>query len=227
MCWRKYNIKKKNRKKLINFVFLKLRKPICKKGKSPKGKSPRGKSPRGKSPRGKSPRGKSPRNSALKRVTRRLTLDGSSPRKSKLETSKRALFQSPPADHAGPSKLLNANNADTLKIKRVLFPTTQKKETESDDAEQTFLRESRKRKCDEELQGPRIKWAKSLSFDCTHELENSSKVIWDRHSSSNILLKNEMSFNQERNELSDVHRKVCCLFYWLRYIIAHSMDTRC
>lgn len=186
---------------------------MCKKGKSPKGKSPRGKSPRGKSPRGKSPRGKSPRNSALKRVTRRLTLDGASPRKSKLETSKRALFQSPPADNAGPSKLLGAGSADTLKIKRVLFPVTQKKEAESDDAEQTLLRESKKRKCDEELQGPRIKWAKSLSFDCTHELDNSSKITWDRHSSSNILLKNDTSFSQERNELSDVHRKVSNLFF--------------
>lgn len=145
-------------------------------------------------------------------------MDGSSPRKSKLETSKRALFQSPPADHAGPSKLLSTDNVDTLKIKRVLFPMTQKKETESDDTEQTLSRESRKRKCNEELQGPRTKWAKSLSFDCTHELENSSKVTWERHSSSNILLKNETSFNQEKNELSDVHRKVCNLFCSFRCI---------
>lgn len=201
---------------------MKRRKPICKKGKSPKGKSPRGKSPRG-----KSPRGKSPRNSALKRATRRLTLDGPSPRKSKVETSKRALFQSPPTDRAGPSKLLGAGSADTLKIKRVLFPTTQKMETESNDAEQTLLKESRKRKCDEELQGPRIKWAKSLSFDCTHELETSSKVMWDRHSSSNILLKNDTSFNQERSELSDVHRKVCNLFCWFLYHTEHSIGTHC
>ncbi|XP_014485780.1 PREDICTED: uncharacterized protein LOC106750162 [Dinoponera quadriceps] len=184
-------------------LMLQIKKPTCKKRKSPT----KGKSPRGKSPRGKSPRGKSPRNSALKRVARRLTLDGPSPRKSKLETSKRALFQSPPADHPGPSKLLGAANVDTLKIKRVLFPTTQKKEAESDDAEQALLRESRKRKCDEELQGPRVKWSKSLSFDCMHELETSSKVTWDRHSSSNILLKNDSSFSQERTELSDVHRK--------------------
>ncbi|XP_012527644.1 uncharacterized protein LOC105831789 [Monomorium pharaonis] len=171
-----------------------------------KGKSPRGKSLRGKSPRGKSPRGKSPRSSAKKKVVRRLMLDESSPCKSKLETSKRALFQSPPSDLAGPSKLLGTSNMDTQKIKRVLFSTPQK--NESEDAKQTSSREeSRKRKCEEELQGPRLKWAKSLSFDCTHELKNTSKVMWDRHSSSSILSKNETSFSQGKNELSDTHKK--------------------
>ncbi|XP_018308716.1 uncharacterized protein mi [Mycetomoellerius zeteki] len=171
-----------------------------------KGKSPRGKSLHGKSPRGKSPRGKSPRSSAKKKVVRRLMLDESSPYKSKLETSKRALFQSPPSDHAGPSKLLGTNNTDTQKIKRVLFSTPKKNEFE--DAKQTSSREeSRKRKCEEELQGPRLKWAKSLSFDCMHEIKNTSKVTWDRHSSSSILSKNETSVNQGKSELSDTHRK--------------------
>ncbi|KYM99361.1 PREDICTED: uncharacterized protein LOC108776781 [Cyphomyrmex costatus] len=171
-----------------------------------KGKSPRGKSLHGKSPRGRSPRGKSPISSAKKKVVRRLMLDESSPCKSKLETSKRALFQSPPSDHAGPSKLLGTNNIDTQKIKRVLFSTSKK--NESVDAKQTSSREeSRKRKCDEELQGPRLKWAKSLSFDCMHEIKNTSKVIWDRHSSSSILSKNETSVNEGKNELSDTHRK--------------------
>lgn len=135
-------------------------------------------------------------------------LDESSPCKSKLETSKRALFQSPPSDHPGPSKLLGTNNADTQKIKRVLFSTPKK--NESEDAKQTSSREeSRKRKCEEELQGPRLKWAKSLSFDCTHELKNTSKITWDRHSSSSILSKNETSFSQGKNELSNNHKKVC------------------
>lgn len=172
-----------------------------------KGKSPRGKSLRGKSPRGKSPRGKSPRSSAKKKVVRRLMLDESSPCKSKLEISKRALFQSPPSDHAGPSKLLGTNNTDSQKIKRVLFSTPKKNESE-DSAKQTSSKEeSRKRKCEEELHGPRLKWPKSLSFDCTHELKNTSKVTWDRHSSSSILSKNETSVSQGKNELSDTHKK--------------------
>ncbi|XP_011632742.1 uncharacterized protein LOC105424291 isoform X1 [Pogonomyrmex barbatus] len=171
-----------------------------------KGKSPRGKCLRGKSPRGKSPRGKSPRSSAKKKVVRRLMLDESSPCKSKLETSKRALFQSPPSNHAGPSKLLGTNSTDTQKIKRVLFSTPKKNEFEN--MKQTLLKEeSRKRKCEEELQGPRLKWVKSLSFDCTHELKNTSKIAWDRFSSSSILSKNDTSFNQGKTELSDTHKK--------------------
>lgn len=159
---------------------------------------------KGKSPRGKSPRGKSPRSSTKKKAVRRLMLDGPSPYKAKLETSRRALFQSPSSDHAGPSKL-NTINSDSQRIKRVLFSTPRKDESEN--LKQASLREeSRKRKCEEELQGPRLKWAKSLSFDCMHELK-TSKVTWDRHSSSNIFLKNDTSFNQERNELSDSHRK--------------------
>lgn len=178
-------------------LMVQIKKPTQKKGKSP----------RGKSPRGKSPRGKSPRSSAKKKAVRRLMLDGPSPCKSKLEISKRALFQSPPTDHAGPSKL-GTNNLDSQKIKRVLFSTPRKDESEQHALKQIPLREeSRKRKCEEELQGPRLKWAKSLSFDCTHELKNISKVTWDRHSSSNILPKNDTSLNQGRNELSDSHRK--------------------
>ncbi|XP_012220322.1 uncharacterized protein mi [Linepithema humile] len=189
-------------------LVVQIKKPTHKKGKSPRGKSPRGKNPRGKSPRGKSPRGKSPRSSAKKRVVRRLMLDGSSPRKSKLETSKRALFQSPSSEHAGPSKLIGMNNSEKQKIKRVLFSPSKKMENDAEDTKQVPLREeSRKRKCEEELQGPRLKWAKSLSFDCTHELENTSRIMWDRHSSSSILSKNDTSFTQGRNELSDTHRK--------------------
>lgn len=175
---------------------------------------------KGKSPRGKSPRGKSPRSSAKKKAVRRLLLDGPSPCKTKLEISKRALFQSPPSDHAGPSKLIT-NNLDSQKIKRVLFSTPRKDESEQHTLKQASLREeSRKRKCEEELQGPRLKWAKSLSFDCTHELKNTSKVIWDRHSSSNILPKNDTSFNQGRNELSDSHRKVYTIFFYFNIVCA-------
>lgn len=141
-------------------------------------------------------------------------LDGPSPRKSKLETSKRALFQSPPTD-AGPSKLLGSSSMDTQKIKRVLFPTPKKKENDSEDMKplSPLREESRKRKCEEELEGPRLKWPKSLSFDCTHELQNTSRIAWERHSSSSILSKNETSFNKRRNELSDTHRKVRILFF--------------
>lgn len=158
--------------------------------------------------KGKSPRGKSPRSSTKKKAVRRLILDNSSPRKSKLETSRRALFQSPPTD-AGPSRLLGSSHVDSQKIKRVLFPTSKRKEGESEDAKPTALREDcRKRKCEEELEGPRLKWPKSLSFDCPHELQNTSRITWDRHSSSSILSKNETSFNQKRtSELSDTHRK--------------------
>lgn len=171
----------------------------------------KGKSPRGKSPRGKSPRGKSPRSSTKKKVARRLMLDAASPYKTKLETSKRALFQSPPSDNAGPSKL-STNSLDSQKIKRVLFSTPRKDESEN--LKQSSLREeSRKRKSEEELQGPRLKWAKSLSFDCMHEIKSTSKVTWDRHSSSNILSKNDASFNQGKNELSDSHRKVHIFFF--------------
>lgn len=137
-------------------------------------------------------------------------LDGTSPCKSKLETSKRALFQSPPLldGHAGPSKLLNISNADTLKIKRILFPASQRKEIESENIKQTLLEQNRKRKREEELQGLRVQLTKSLSFDCTHELTNTPKVSWDRYSSGSILLKNDTPFNRGRNDFSDKHRKV-------------------
>ena len=88
---------------------------------------------KGKSPRGKSPRGKTPRSSAKKRQ-RRLLFEGPSPRKTKIETSKRALFQSPPADRPGPSRAVvtatvtsNNNNNNPQRIKRALFSTTPKK----------------------------------------------------------------------------------------------------
>jgi len=180
----------------------------------------KGKSPRGKSPRGKSPRGKSPRSSTKKKVVRRLMLDASSPRKFKLETSKRALFQSPPMD-AGPSKLLGSSNTNTHKIKRVLFPTSQQNEGESEDT-RTIREESRKRKSEEELEGPPLKWPKSLSFDCTHEFPKA-RITWDRHSSSTILSKNETSFNRERNELSDTHRKVRMIVVILIVHFEHSV----
>ncbi|XP_020285991.1 uncharacterized protein LOC109855797 isoform X2 [Pseudomyrmex gracilis] len=115
----------------------------------------------------------------------------------------------PPTDRAGPSKLLHASSVDTQKIKRVLFSTLNKNETKLEDNKPIISREeSRKRKYEDELQGPRVKWPKSLSFDCAHELENTSKIGWERHSSSNLLMKTtDTSFNQGKNELSDTHRK--------------------
>lgn len=94
--------------------------------------SRKGKSPRGKSPRNKSPRKKTPRSSAKKRLLlRRLQLDGPSPRKTKIETSKRALFQSPPNERPGPSRPVGTatvTNNNTQKFKRALFPTPKKNE---------------------------------------------------------------------------------------------------
>ncbi|OAD58506.1 hypothetical protein WN48_11238 [Eufriesea mexicana] len=173
-------------------------------GQIKKGKSPRGKSPRGKSPRGKSPR-RTPRSSTKKKVARRLILDGPSPLKSKIETPKRALFQSPPPDRAGPSKLLTSRS-NPQSIKRALF-TQNIKENNSEGSQKIAIEESKKRKSEEELEGPRCKWAKSLSFDCSHELHNNTMSSWDRHSSSNIIEKNKPSLNEGRCELSDTHRK--------------------
>lgn len=68
--------------------------------------------------------------------------------------------------------------------------------------------ETRKRKNEDELEGPRMKWPKSLSFDCSHELHNNTISSWNRHSSSNIIEKNKQSLTEGRNELSDTHRKV-------------------
>lgn len=99
----------------------------------------KGKSPRGKSPRGKSPRRKTPRSSAKKRIIRRLQLEGSSPRKTKINMSKRALFQSPPCDKPGPSRQIVANvtmsqpnpiNNNPQKIKRALFTEKTPKKNE-------------------------------------------------------------------------------------------------
>ncbi|XP_003700052.1 cyclin E-interacting protein minus [Megachile rotundata] len=184
-----------NNKKLL---VLNIKKPTIKKGKSPRGKSPRGKSPRGKSPRG------TPKSSTKKRVARRLVLDGPSPVKAKIETSKRALFQSPPPDRAGPSKTI-ITGPNSQNIKRALF--TQNTKDHDFDVVQKKAEESRKRKNEEELEGPRFKWPKSLSFDCSHELHNGTTPSWERYSSSNIIEKNKASVTEGRNELSDIHRK--------------------
>ncbi|XP_076288281.1 cyclin E-interacting protein minus [Lasioglossum baleicum] len=178
-----------NNKKLL---VLNIKKPTIKKGKSPRGKSPRCKSPRG-----------TPRSSTKKKVSRRLVLDGSSPLKAKVETSKRALFQSPPSDRAGPSKLFSSGT-NAQSIKRALFSTGSK---ENNIEVIQKIEESRKRKNEEELEGPRFKWPKSLSFDCSHEIHNKSTVTWDRHSSSNLIEKTKSSSNEGRTELSDAHRK--------------------
>ncbi|XP_057328764.1 MATH and LRR domain-containing protein PFE0570w [Microplitis mediator] len=176
-------------------IVLNVKKPIIKKGKSP----------RGKSPRGKSPRGKSPRNSAKKRLSRKLLLEGPSPRKTKLETSKRALFQSPTNDRAGPSgKSVQMGISNPQKIKRALFPTPQKKEGMSNAEEVT-----KKRKSDEELEAPRVKWPKSLSFDCTYNNLDSSRESWssDRYSSSNVHMKSETMSQPVKVGLSDNNKK--------------------
>ncbi|XP_017876218.1 uncharacterized protein LOC108622686 [Ceratina calcarata] len=182
-----------NNKKM---VVLNIKKPVVKKGKSPRAKSPRGKSPRGKSPRG------TPKSSTKKKVARRLVLDGPSPLKSKIETSKRALFQSPPAERAGPSKLFTGGS-NPQSIKRALF-TQNTKENDSEAVQKISNDDSKKRKNEEDLEGPRCKWAKSLSFDCSHELHNKT-ISWDRHSSSNIIEKTKLT--EKRCELSDAHRK--------------------
>lgn len=124
--------------------------------------------------------------------------------KAKVETSKRALFQSPPSDRAGPSKIVSSG-VNVQNIKRVLFSNGSKENNA--DAMQS-IEESRKRKSEEELEGPRFKWPKSLSFDCTHEMHNNSASTWNRHSSSSIIDKNKMTSNEGRTELSDTHRKV-------------------
>lgn len=186
----------------LNFHF--FRKPTIRKGKSP----------RGKSPRGKSPRGSGKKRAALSRIS-------PSPRKSKLETSKRALFQSPPGDRAGPSNrsstlLVNTNSQQ--RIKRALFPNSKTKIeitapstlNPSDIKRALNFDDSKKRKNEDELEGPRFKWAKSLSFDCTHVTESNSSDSWtsDRHSTGNFHMKSETSFQQVKSELSETHRKV-------------------
>ncbi|XP_011496399.1 PREDICTED: uncharacterized protein LOC105361016 [Ceratosolen solmsi marchali] len=167
---------------------------------------------KGKSPRGKSPRTKTPRSSAKKRHLRRLVLEGPSPRKTKIETSKRALFQSPPLDKPCSSQTVattNVNNNNPQKIKRALFPTPKK--NEAGDISQTqslSFPESRKRKNDDELENPRQKWAKSLSFDCARNLDNSSSNTWNpaRHSTSGVLSKDGTLY-YGKCELSETHRK--------------------
>ncbi|XP_033321246.1 cyclin E-interacting protein minus [Megalopta genalis] len=178
-----------NNKKLL---VLNIKKPTIKKGKSPRGKSPRGKSPRG-----------TPKSSTKKKVARRLILDEPSSLKARIETSKRALFQSPPSDRAGPSKLFSSG-ANAQSIKRVLFSSGSK---ENNVEVIQKIEESRKRKNEEELEGSRFKRPKSLSFDCSHEIHNNSTVTWDRHSTSNLIEKTKVSSNEGRTELSDAHRK--------------------
>ncbi|CAD6222682.1 GSCOCG00001089001-RA-CDS [Cotesia congregata] len=131
-------------------IVLNVKKPIIKKGKSP--------------------RGKSPRSSAKKRLSRRLLLDGQSPRKTKLETSK-----------------------------------PQKKETVTSNAEEM----TKKRKSDEELEGPRVKWPKSLSFDCTYNNLDSSRESWssDRYLAGNVHLKSESLSQPAKVGLSDNNKK--------------------
>ncbi|XP_078045903.1 cyclin E-interacting protein minus [Augochlora pura] len=178
-----------NNKKLL---VLNIKKPTIKKGKSPRGKSPRGKSPRG-----------TPKSSTKKKVARRLVLDEPSSLKARVETSKRALFQSPPSDRAGPSKLFS-NGANAQSIKRVLFSSGSK---ENNVEVIHKIEESRKRKNEEELEGSRFKRPKSLSFDCSHEIHNNSTVTWERHSTSNLIEKTKASSNDGKSELSDAHRK--------------------
>ncbi|XP_024937510.1 uncharacterized protein LOC107264452 [Cephus cinctus] len=166
---------------------------------------------KGKSPRGKSPRGKSPRGSVKNRAaSRRVSTDGPSPRRSKLETSKRALFQSPSTDRAGPSRLCTTSNSNPQKIKRALFPTPKKKEEENTDVfKRLTFEETRKRKNEDDLEGPRLKWAKSLSFDCPHDIENESITFLDneRHSTGSIRTKSDSASRQAICELSDAHKK--------------------
>lgn len=163
--------------------------------------------------RGKSPRGKSPRSSAKKRAARRLLMEGPSPRKCKLETSKRALFQSPPGDRgAGPSRVNTQPATPSLnpqKIKRALFPTPSKK----DDTEKrvTFEVDNKKRKSDEDLEGPRHKWPKSLSFDCPRDLEKkpaTDNCKIERHSTGGVLTKSEGAMRCGKGELTETHKKV-------------------
>ncbi|XP_046753398.1 uncharacterized protein LOC124416415 isoform X1 [Diprion similis] len=164
---------------------------------------------KGKSPRGKGIRGKSPRSSAKKRAARRLTMEGSSPRKSKLETSKRALFQSPPGDRAGPSRINTIRPVPSLnpqKIKRALFPTPNKK----DDVEKRVsFEDTKKRKSEDDLEGPRPKWAKSLSFDCPRGLEKKQtpdcKI--ERHSTGSVLAKSEGAVKYRKGELTETNKK--------------------
>ena len=139
---------------------------------------------------------------------RRISLDGPTPRKSKLETSKRALFQSPPTDKAGPSKLLPSSAANPQRIKKALFPTPKKEETEA--IKTLNFGETRKRKSEDELEGPRFKWAKSLSFDCARDLDSNSTNSWgqQRHSTGSILSRNGNLHSYGKCELSDIHRKV-------------------
>lgn len=121
--------------------------------------------------------------------------------------SKRALFQSPPPERAGPSKLLTTGS-NPQSIKRALF-TQNTKENDSEKSQKAAIEpESRKRKSEEELEGPQCKWIKSLSFDGSHELHNTTMPSWERHSSSDIIEKGK-SLNEGKCELSDTHRKVC------------------
>lgn len=100
------------------------------------------------------------------------------------------------------------NRSNPQSIKRALF-TQNTKENDFERSQKVAIEpESRKRKNEEELEGPKCKWIKSLSFDCSHELRNNTISSWERHSSSNIIEKSKGSINEGKCELSDTHRKV-------------------
>ncbi|KAK0096144.1 hypothetical protein PV326_006289, partial [Microctonus aethiopoides] len=163
-------------------IVLNVRKPIVKKGKSPRGKSPRG--------------------SAKKRLARRLSMEGPSPHKLKIDTSKRALFQSPPNERAStsnPRQIMPLNNPQ--RIKRALFPTTQNNEDSTSDEL------TKKRRNDEDLEQPKLKWAKSYTFDCSYNLENSRDSWTSRYSSGNKLTKSESFSKPIKHELTEINRK--------------------
>ncbi|XP_058797580.1 uncharacterized protein LOC131667860 [Phymastichus coffea] len=181
-------------KKLVTISVRKYTGIMTRKGKSPRGKSPRGKSPRSKT---------TPRSSTKKRQIRNGT-----PRK-RVEFPKRALFQSPPTDKPGPSRLstpttVTSNNPS--KIKKALFPTPKKNEA-ADSSQSLSYPDSRKRKSDEELENPRLKWPKSLSFDCTQNLESSSNKWNSTRLPMGTVLSKDGTPNYGKSELSETHRK--------------------
>ncbi|XP_014234522.1 uncharacterized protein LOC106657491 isoform X1 [Trichogramma pretiosum] len=156
---------------------------------------------------GKSPR-KTPRSSAKKTLYRRMTFDTFSPR-AKLESSKRALFQSPPQtkDNSSnntraerPTSMVSLNNNDPRKIKKALFATPTKK-----NVNELSQNESRKRKREEDEEIQRSKHPRSYSFDCSRTLENSSlSSNRVRHSSGNVPQK---AHYRNEMELAEINRK--------------------
>lgn len=157
-----------------------------------KGKSPRGKSPRVKTPRGKSPRGKTPRSSAKKRAIRKLMMDTKSPQKTQSEFPKRALFQSPPSAKAGPSHVPKESSQP---FKRALFSSEESNQ------------ESKKRKNDEPLDGPRLKWARSMTYDCP-KTDSEPARKFERSATDPNLTKSKPADGNGLMSLSTEHRKV-------------------